>query len=137
MKLQATTIKSDYNEETGLSKVTILTDIGAFDGYASLHPDDKEIESNFAGCRNAEMRANIKYMKMKKKIFEAQIKILKSVYNQTKNKNALNVLKKELYLLEDDKETLQLYINSLSNKLNTMIQERPEIIKNLQQKDNN
>ena len=137
MKLQATTIKSDYNEETGLSKVTILTDIGAFDGYASLHPDDKKIKSNFAGCRYAEMRANIKYMKMKKKIFEAQLKVLKSVYNQTKNKKALKVLEKEMYLIEDNKETLQLYINSLFNKLNTMIQERPEIIKNLQQKDNN
>ena len=137
MKLQATTIKSDYNETTGVSKVTILTDIGAFDGYASLHPEDKDIESNFAGCRYAEMRANIKYMKMKKKIFEAQIKILKSVYNQTKNKSALKVLNKELYLLEDNKETIQLYINSLFNKLKTMIQERPEIVKNLQQKDNN
>lgn len=134
MKLQATTIKSDYNKETGLSKVTILTDIGAFDGYASLHPEDKDIESNFAGCRYAEMRANIKYMKMKRKIFEEQLKTLKSIYNQSSNKNALKVLQKEIYLIEDEKETISLYINSLIKKLNDMIKERPNIIRDLTKK---
>lgn len=135
MKLQSTTIKSDYDTNTGLSKVTILTDIGSFDGYASLHPDDKDIESNFAGCRYAEMRANIKYMKMKKKIFEAQLKSLKSVYNQTRNKKALKVLEKEIYLIEDNKETISLYIKSLSDKLTDMMNSRPDVIRFIK-KDN-
>ena len=65
MKIQMKTIASEYNKETGISKVIVATDLGDITAYASLHPDDKDIASSFAGCRYAEMRAGIKYMKEK------------------------------------------------------------------------
>ena len=68
MKIQMKTIASDYNEITGTSEVTVATDLGLITGYAYLHPDDAEIASHFAGCRYAEMRAGIKYMKLKIKM---------------------------------------------------------------------
>ena len=53
MKIQISTISSDYDETTGISKTVIMTDLGSFDGYAKLHPDDKDFASEFAGCRLA------------------------------------------------------------------------------------
>ena len=101
MKIQMKTISSDYNEETGLSKVTVATDLGLITGYASLHPDDAEIASHFAGCRYAEMRAGIKYMKEKIKISKCQLEPLKRVYNiliNKKNCHSWNQILKNLHL---------------------------------------
>ena len=144
MKIQMKTIASDYNKTTGISKVTVATDLGEITGYASLHPDDKDIASNFAGCRYAEMRAGIKYMKEKVKISKYQLEPLKRIYNDlsqkkyyNKNNNGAKMLEKEIYKLEDDIETYKTNIKTLTERLQTAIDSRDNIVKDMMKKQGN
>lgn len=143
MKIQMKTIASDYNEETGLSKVTVATDLGLITGYASLHPDDVAIASHFAGCRYAEMRAGIKYMKEKIKVSKYQLEPLKRVYNILTNKKncdmnnkGIKLLEKEIYTLEDDIETYKTNVKTLTERLQTAINSRPGIVNDMVNKKN-
>lgn len=61
-------IKSCYDDNTGVS-VVIMQHLGKkFFGLASLHPDDKENASNYAGCEYAEIRATIKALKYERRL---------------------------------------------------------------------
>lgn len=138
MKIQMKTISSDYNEETGLSKVTVATDLGLITGYASLHPDDAEIASHFAGCRYAEMRAGIKYMKAKaretKQVLDSLTKIyknLKQMNSFDKNFKGVKLFEKEIYLLEDEVETFKNNAKTLKERLDKAINTRSDIIKEI------
>ena len=140
MKIKTKVIASDYNEETGLSSVTIATDIGIFEGVSKLNPEDAEIASRFAGCRYAEMRANIKYLKEKTKIADYKLQYVKKIFNNLKNiktfknKKVIKMLEKEIYLLEDEKITFQQGAKSLKENLNKAIDSRPDLIKKLKEK---
>lgn len=141
MKIQMRTIASDYNEATGTSEVTVATDLGLITGYAYLHPDDAEIASHFAGCRYAEMRAGIKYMKLKIKIAKYQLQPLRRIYaslvgNKFCNRNdkGFKKLEKEIYTLEDDIETYKGNIKTLTERLNNAIQSRPNMVKKMMEK---
>ena len=141
MKIKIKTIMSDYNQDTGLSKVTIATDLGQFTGYAKLHPEDKEIASNYAGCRYAEMRATIKYMKAKRRIAEYKLEPLNRIYNDLKssknfneNNKGVKILQKQIYLLEDEKESFKNNVRSLESALSLAIEERPKIIEQMKKR---
>lgn len=140
MKIQIATINSNYDEATGISKTVILTDLGSFEGFAKLHPDDKENASRFAGCRYAEERALIKYAKMKIKVIDNQLKVLKNISNELKNKkfykesNGTKLLEKNIYILEDDKEYFKNVIKSLSQKIIDDIANRDKFLKEREEK---
>ncbi len=141
MKIQMRTIASDYNEVTGTSEVTVATDLGLITGYAYLHPDDAEIASHFAGCRYAEMRAGIKYMKLKIKIAKYQLQPLRRIYTSlvsnkfcNRNDKGFKKLEKEIYTLEDDIETYKGNIKTLTERLNNAIQSRPDMVKKMMEK---
>lgn len=141
MKIQMKTIASEYNEETGISRVTLWTDLGCFEGVAKLHPDDKETASHFAGCRYAEMRAMIKYGKMKMKVIDNQLDVLKKIANELKSKKlykdnsyGVKLLEKNIYVLADEKETYKGYVSNLQKKLADDIKARDELIKSKQSK---
>lgn len=138
MKIRINTIASDYNEDTGISYVKIATDIGEFEGTAKLHPEDAEIASHFAGCRYAEMRAGIKYMKAKARIAKYTLNYLNNLYKNLKQMNSFNenykgakLLEKEIYLLEDEVETFKINAKTLQERLDNAIDTRPDMIKNL------
>ena len=144
MKIQMKTIASEYNKETGISKVIVATDLGNITGYASLHPDDKDIASSFAGCRYAEMRAGIKYMKKKIQISKYQLKPLKRIYDElirnkrcNKNSKGIKLLEKEIYILEDDIKSYETNIKTLTERLQKAINSRDDIIKNMMNKQGN
>lgn len=144
MKIQMKTIASEYNKETGISKVIVATDLGDIIAYASLHPDDKDIASSFAGCRYAEMRAGIKYMKKKIQISKYQLKPLKRIYSELiRNKNCnksskgIKLLEKEIYILEDDIKSYETNIQTLTERLQKAINSRDDIIKNMMNKQGN
>lgn len=61
-------INSMYDSKTGYSTVTIEHMGKRFFGTASLHPDDKDKASKYAGCAYAETRAEIKALKYERKI---------------------------------------------------------------------
>lgn len=142
MKIQIKTIASDYNENTGLSSVTISTDLGEFTGYSKLHPEDIEIASKYAGCRYAEMRAGIKYMKAKARIAKYKLEPLKRIYNNLNQMNSFNnnnnkgikMLEKEIYLLEDEIETFIMNTKTLQERLDKAINSRPDIIKDIKKR---
>lgn len=136
MKIQMKTIASNYDGHT--SKVTIATDLGDITGYAMLHPDDADIASSYAGCRYAEMRAGIKYMKAKIRIAKYQLEPLKRIYNDliqkknyNKNNKGIKMLEKEIYKLEDDIATCKTHIKTLTERLQKAIDARPDIVKNM------
>lgn len=140
MKIQIATISSNYDETTGISKTVILTDLGSFEGFAKLHPDDKNNASRFAGCRYAEERALIKYAKMKIKVINNQLEVLKNISNELRNKkfykenNGTKLLEKNIYVLEDDKEYFKNVIKSLSQKIVDDIAERDKFLKEREEK---
>lgn len=141
MKVQISTISSNYDENTGISKTVILTDLGSFEGIAKLHPEDKEIASRFAGCRYAEERAIIKYAKMKIKVINNQLEVLKKVANEIKNKKyykenstGIKILEKNIYVLEDDKEYFKTIVSSITKKLQDEFTARPKMIKEREEK---
>lgn len=138
MKINIKTIVSNYNEETGLSIVTIATDLGEITGFAQLHEEDKEIASKYAGCRYAEMRASIKYMKEKEKIAKYKLEPLYRIYSNLKqrkdfNKNNIGIkmLEKEIYLLEDEKKSFSNHVKTLKQRLNEAIDARPDMVKSM------
>jgi len=140
MKIQIATISSDFNPETGISKTVIMTDLGSFEGFAKLHPDDKAYVSHYAGCRYAEERAVIKYAKMKVKVINAQLEVLKNISNELRNKkyykenNGTKLLEKNIYILEDDKAYLKNVINSLTERLKLEFVERDKLLKEREEK---
>lgn len=71
-------LNSDYNEETGISKVSIVSKYGEFSAIARLDPEDKELEydSAFFGCQLAEARCYIKLLKEKLKQERLMLKTL-------------------------------------------------------------
>ena len=56
-------IDSWYDEESGNSYAKIRTDYGEFEGWSTLHEEDADLASKYAGCQYAETRAVLKYMK--------------------------------------------------------------------------
>ncbi len=144
MNIKIKNILSYYDKETGESIVTIATDIGEYTGYAQLHPDDKKIESNYAGCRYAEMRAGIKYMKDKAKIANYKLEELYKIYKDLKQRKKYNeknlgfrLLEKEIYTLEDEKEFFNNNVHTLTTRLTEAINSRPDTIKYILEKEKN
>lgn len=140
-KTKIKTIASDYNAETGVSMVVISTDLGLFTGYAKLNPEDKEIESHYAGCRYAEIRAIIKYMEQKIRITNYKIKPLYEIYDSlSKNKKykiVNKILEKKIYLLRDEISSYENNINTLEEKLKKAIDERIKMLNELKIKKQN
>jgi hypothetical protein len=140
MKVQIATINSNYDETTGLSKTTILTDLGSFEGVAKLHPDDAPYASHYAGCRFAEQRALIKYAKMKVKVINSQLEVLKNISNELRNKkhykenNGTRLLEKNIYILEDDKKYFADTAKRLAEKLKEDIETRDKFLKEREEK---
>lgn len=61
-------IDSCYDEETGISSVTVQHLGEKFTAEARLHPQDSERASKYTGCSIAEMRARIKALKKERAI---------------------------------------------------------------------
>ena len=70
-----TLMNSNYDETTGVSTVTINTDVGVFTGTSKCHPDEK-YKSKFFGCQIAEGRALLAYQRELVKIGHAQLTAL-------------------------------------------------------------
>ena len=141
MKIRIKTIDSDYNAETGISKVTIATDCGLFNGVAKLHEEDREYKSSFSGCRYAELKAIIKYMKRKAYICNYQLKTLNILKKDIENRKffddnelSYKLLLKQIENIEKDKTQFKENIHSLKERLKNEIAYREQVLKDLQKK---
>lgn len=113
---------SNYDKETGISTIVILTDCGEFKGKAVLHEEDRDIESSFAGCQIAEMRAIVKYFKYRVKVTKIKIEGLINYEKTLKNRKDYNK-----HSIENRK--LRRYIKELENEKNNW-EERARSLKN-------
>lgn len=133
------TKNTTYDENTGISKAWIATDLGDFYGKAILSPEDKDIASSFAGCEYAEIRAILKYAKLKIKILKYQLEPLLRIKKEYEKTNfskrcsipnpAIVMIDKEIKRLQDILSTIVSNRDNLQLKLKTDIDTREERIK--------
>ena len=131
-------IKSNFDEITGISEVTIATDIGEFSGTSKLHDEDRNISSSFAGCQYAEMRAVIKYMKRKIHDLDMQIKGLTDFQSSLKCRKDYNYIsienskaRRRIYELNKQKEIWEKRINSLYERMLRNMEQREKVIEKI------
>ena len=72
---------ANFDEISGISTVTIQTELGEFTGKAVLHEEDRDLISNFIGCKYAELRAAAKYGKALIRIQKTKVNTLKNLIN--------------------------------------------------------
>lgn len=131
-------IKSNFDEITGISEVTIATDIGEFSGTSKLHDEDRNISSSFAGCQYAETRAVIKYMKRKIHDLDMQIKGLTDFQSSLKCRKDYNHIsienskaRRRIYELNKQKEIWEKRINSLYERMLRNMEQREKVIEKI------
>ena len=131
-------IKSNFDEITGISEVTIATDIGEFSGISKLHDEDRNISSSFAGCQYAEMRAVIKYMKRKMHDLDMQIKGLTDFQSSLKCRKDYNHIcvenskaRRRIYELNKQKEIWEKRMNSLYERMLRNMEQREKVIEKI------
>lgn len=130
-------IFSNYNEEDGISYVKIQTNIGNFEGYAYLDPEDKEYASKFFGCKIAEYRAIIRYLK--EKIFRTNLELneLYKIYkDMPMNYKTYDYLKKRIKQKEIYKKQCKEDVKSLHVHINNIIDERFKFLEERKEKEN-
>lgn len=137
-------IYSDYNEATGISTVSILTDLGKFTATSKLHEEDKKISSSFAGCDYARTKAILKYMKARERITKAQIKslidfqnMLKSLKQYEHNSIENRKLRKQIYILKNKLKVEQERRETLVKKLHSRMEKRESVIRYIQERNDN
>ena len=131
-------IDSWYDEESGNSYAKINTDYGEFEGWSTLHEDDADIASTYAGCQYAETRAVLKYMKNRIKILAWQERALINCQKQIEGRAAYNpnsvesrALRKQIYILQAEKKDWQSRYNSLKEKLYYSMMNRKTIVQQM------
>lgn len=111
-------ISANFNPGTGESIVKIGNKYGTFTGKARLHPDDKNHSSNYAGCRLAEYRAQIKFLQT---LLPRKKAMLKAVENLKKD------IEINCYLYRDIEKRINLAIRDYSNDIAAITDEIHEI----------
>lgn len=135
-------LDSGYDKEEGVSYVTIETEIGNFDGYAFLHPEDEMIESSFLGCEIAEYRATIEYFKKKLRTLNIEIKTLENLRKDFKNTykedyHDCEILERRMEQKLIQKKEYEMIIYSLKKSIDLKVDNRIEVLKKFDKKKEN
>lgn len=75
-----TLIKNGISADGRLYNVIIGTDMGQFSATVEIRPEDEICRSNYFGWELAEIKANIKYARAKKKHYDAQLRVLQEFW---------------------------------------------------------
>ena len=141
-------IKSHYDKEDGMSFVKITTDLGCFDGYAFLNPEDKEIASKYLGCEIAELRAHIEYFKKRKYIINQRLTALKGLRKKFKkyistnmdyadsimDSALINILNQQIAELERSRNLCKQSIKDINKYIDTAIDERLDFLEKIEKR---
>lgn len=119
---------SEFDNVSGRSCVIISTKDGDFKSFSKVHNEDKDIQSEFFGCRIAEMKAVEKYLKTlikekKKKVvfFENLLKSIQQLkYHNEKSAEYIFINKQ--YEIEK---------KELDEMIQSKIKLKEQIIKNI------
>lgn len=129
---------SNYDKESGVSIVSLATDLGEFTGVSRLHEDDRENASSFFGCEIAELRALIAYSKRRKMIVAQQYKAIKDMYKNLEQMKAFNKesvearkIRRKLYELSEEWNQWKDNINSLESEIVARCTARDAMLKNI------
>lgn len=126
---------SNFNKDTGISTVIIRNKYGTFKGRSKLHDSDKGYASNYAGCRFAEMKANIKCLKKQKA--DKQLRLTELLYFKNMlegvagyNSESIEArkLRKRIYILKTEIQQLDDVIDKAATALKQEIQERDKAL---------
>jgi hypothetical protein len=129
--------ESHFDEESGISCVTLDTDLGKFYGYAFLNKEeDGEIASAYFGCELAEMEATLQYYDKKRYLLAQGLEALYSFRVDLKRNPQYNSESFEAQLLdrrinqkENQKRIYDVMIKNLKNAIKTRPEKRIENIK--------
>ena len=122
-------IAHSYNEDTGLSIVTIQHLGVKFTGYAKTHPDDVKVASELVGGTFAEMKATIKALKYERKLAKQKaddaLDFVKAVENYTKF-NKEDAAAKSMYRQLNQRIKK---VNDLADEINDLYKTYYDLIK--------
>ena len=134
-------IQANYDEESGMSCVTLDTDLGKFYGYAFLNKEeDIEIASAYFGCELAEMDATLQYYNHKRFLLAQGLEALyrfrvdlkrNSQYNSESFESEL--LEKRIKQKENQKHLYDVMIKNLKKAIKIRPEQRIENIKLINQ----
>ncbi len=118
-----------YDEITGLSIVTIQTELGEFSAKAKLNKEeDKDIASRFHGCKIAEARAILKYLKQRRKNLKTKLNTLRTLNSnliQLKNYNNDSIearyIRKQCYIELKNLKHMDMTIENIEKLINNLI----------------
>ena len=123
-------IKSNYDEESGISYVELNTDLGKFYGYAFLNKEeDADIASAYFGCELAEMDATLQYYNHKRFLLAQGLEALYRFRIDLKRNPQYNSESFEFELLEKrikQKENQKYLYDIMIKNLKKAIKVRPE-----------
>ncbi len=130
-------IEAHFDEESGISCVTLDTDLGKFYGYAFLNKEeDAEIASAYFGCELAEMEATLQYYDKKRYLLAQGLEALYRFRVDLKRNSQYNSESFEVQLLEKrigQKENQKHLYDVMIKNLKNAIKVRPEQrIKNIE-----
>lgn len=132
-------INSEYDKESGISYVTIQTELGNFSETALLHPEDADFSSSFLGCEIAEYRATINYFKKLLYRLNIEIKTLENlridfIRTYKEEYHECMLLEKRLKQKNKLKQEIKENIKSLKELIDNKINNRLIIAKRMQEK---
>ena len=130
-------IESHFDEESGISCVTLDTDLGKFYGYAFLNKEeDADIASSYFGCELAEMEATLQYYIKKRYILAQGLEALYRFRVDLKRNPQYNsesfefeLLEKRITQKENQKRLYDVMIKNLKNAIKVRPEQRIENIK--------
>lgn len=107
-------VDTDFNDETGISKVVIRTKKGDFVGTSKLQEADKERYSLWTGYCYAELKARIKALNVEIKELKIQLSAFEQFYNNIAQAKLFDSdsfearkIRRKMYELRNKIETLQ------------------------------
>lgn len=124
-------IDAGFNEDTGISHVIIQTPKGTFTGYSKLQEEDRPYVSKYAGCRYAEIKANIKAVNAEIQEAESQLSAFEKFYNNISESKRFDPesyearkIRRQIYELQEKVSELVMTKVSMRNTLMTLIENR-------------
>lgn len=134
-------VKSNYDEESGISYVELNTDLGKFYGYAFLNKEeDADIASAYFGCELAEMDATLQYYNHKRFLLAQGLEALYRFRVDLKRNPQYNsesfefeLLEKRIKQKENQKHLYDVMIKNLKKAIKVRPEQRIENIKLINQ----
>lgn len=137
-------ISSNYDKDTGVSTVTILTDRGEFTGVSRLQESDKDVANMLAGGSNAEWKASMKYIKARIAEIKIQLKMLQDFEKRLKHLADYNPytiecrkLRKQIYEKKAELKDWQGRLESSHAGFMSMLEQRDKFVHSISIKGKN